>query len=113
MELILVILLAAHGFTHLYGFASEQFLVNIKEMAWQKIVFVSPRLAKVIGVFWAVAWVAFWLAAIGIIFAQDWWRMAAIVGVVISQVLIVLYFKYAWWGTISNLIIIAAVFWLI
>ena len=111
MELIFVIVLGVHGFIHLYGFASEQFLVDIKELTWKKIVTVHPRLNKIIGVFWAIAWIFFWLSAIGIMFGENWWKIAALAGVTISQILVILYLKYAWFGTIGNALIIAAIIW--
>jgi hypothetical protein len=58
---------------------------------------------------WLAAFLILLIAGIGVFTRQSWWRLWAIVGVVVSQAVIVIWWADAATGTIPNLLVIAAV----
>ena len=79
-----------HGLIHLLGFVEE----------W--------RLSKAVGILWLIACLLFILSAVTYLSRREWWWMVAAIATVLSQILIIVYWKDARPGTIANFIILIA-----
>jgi len=82
------------GFAKAFGFG------NITQL--------SKYISKPVGSIWLLAWMLFAIAAIGFMMKKDWWPVLALLAVVISQVLIFTSWTDAKFGTIANMVILAA-----
>ncbi len=106
---IVVALLVLHGLIHVMGFLKEWRLADIKELTDQTIVPLSETTSRLLGVAWLVACVLLLAAAVALLLHRDKWWVLALFGVGLSQVLIVLWWKDARFGTVANILLIAAV----
>jgi len=100
MRLALAILIGIHGLIHLFGF--------LKAFGWAQFEAISQPVPKPHGVIWLLAFVLFLVALILFLIRHDLWWIIGMAGVVVSQVLIIIYWKDAKFGTIANLLIPAA-----
>ena len=93
-----------HGLIHLLGFVKEWNLAEVKLSG----VFISLPgvLSKIAGVLWLIACSLFIASAIAYLLRKDWWWMIAVIAIVISQILIFIYWKDAKFGTVVNVIIL-------
>ena len=66
---------------------------------------------RIAGVAWLVACLALLFAAPGVAMGREWWRPVALLAVVVSQVLIVLWWPDARAGTLANTVILAIAVW--
>jgi len=108
---ILVIIIVVHALIHLYGFINNRFLRASPQIAWKSIFYLSVQAEKNIGLLWLAAFLLFLISAISLVYGMLWWVIIAIVSIIISQLLIILYFKNIWISTIGNLMILAAIVW--
>lgn len=95
MRVVLAILIAIHAVAHLPGFMSG---LGFSRMTLSRPVTQGGSMA------WGLACVLF-LSATGMLLAGKQWGLPGLLGVVISQVLIVLWWRDAKLGTIVNLIV--------
>ncbi len=101
MRLAFTFLVLIHGLIHIMGFAKAFRLADIYQL--------SQNISKPIGMFWLLVSVLFILSTVLYLFKNEWWFVFALFGVVISQVLIIMYWKDAKFGTIANLIILMVI----
>ena len=106
---IVGILLILHGLIHLLGPLAIWDLADIEALSGDPTIDLGSAAVQAFALAWLGALVALLVAGVAVIARQPWWRVPAVIGVVISQVAIV-----AWWddaaaGTVANLLIIAAV----
>ncbi|PQV50462.1 hypothetical protein CLV33_102324 [Jejuia pallidilutea] len=99
MRTVLAFLLIIHGIIHLIGFSSSYFSAGINKQIL--------GIPKPIGAIWLVVFVMFMVSAAALITNKKWFYVAFIAAFV-SQILIVLAWKDAKFGTIANIIIIVA-----
>jgi hypothetical protein len=94
-----------HGLIHLIGFAKAFHYGNITQL--------TKYISKSTGSIWFITAVLFVVAGALFLFKKESWLYIAIVAVVISQVLIILVWKDAKFGTILNSVIlfVAIVSW--
>jgi len=95
------VLLIVHGLIHLTGFVNAFGLSDVKQL--------TQAISKPVGVIWLCAFVLFATAAIMFAFKNNYWWLSGLVAVLVSQVLIVLSWQDARFGTIANVIILIAV----
>lgn len=110
MRWLLVALLALHGLIHLIGSSAAWggAIVGLTSVPLIPLAGAALRLA---GAAWLLAALLLVVAALGLAFRRAWWPIAAFVGVVVSQVLIILWWRDAQAGTLPNLVILAAAIW--
>ncbi len=101
MRIALVMLILLHGIIHLLGPA--------KAFAWANVSQLRAPISPVAGVLWLTATLLFVAAAVGLFSRAAWWWYAALVGVVLSQTLIVMAWGDAKFGTLANVIIVIPV----
>ncbi len=107
----LAVLLMVHGVIHAVGPLATWGLVDFENIDGEPTVALSDGAADALGGVWIVALVLFVVAAIAVLLRRTWWAPVTLIGVAISQVLVVLFWQGAWRGTVANALILAAV-WL-
>lgn len=98
MRTLFVILLAIHGLIHFMGFVKGFHIANIEQL--------SRSIGKGEGLLWLVTGLLFLAALAGLVMKWYGWWMVAAAAVVVSQILIMLAWQDAKWGTIANAIIL-------
>ena len=95
----LAIIIFMHGLIHFMGFAKAFGYGNITQL--------TKDISKPAGVFWLLSAVLFIITAALLLLKKESWPLLAIVAVLVSQVLIVLAWKDAKFGTVANIIILS------
>lgn len=95
-----------HGFIHLLGFLNGWKLAEIKEFTGKTLFPLTAGLSKAAGALWLSACLLFAVSAFSFLMKHDWWWITAAIAIVISQVLIVIFWQDAKFGTIANIIIL-------
>ena len=86
------------GFIHLMGFLKAFEFVEISQL--------NQSISKSSGVLWLLASLLFLVTTSLYFFKKDSWSILVIISALISQILIIIYWKDAKFGTIVNLIIL-------
>lgn len=100
MKTLLLIIMFAHGAIHLMGIAKAYNLAPVKAL--------TQRISKLHGWAWLVGTVLFISAAFMFLSQNEWWWISSAAAICISQLLIFKYWRDAKFGTIANVIILAA-----
>lgn len=100
MKIALVALALLHGLIHFMGFLKAFKLAEISQL--------TLPISKPAGIVWLLAAVLFGAVASAVLARQEWWWLVAAPALIVSQVLICLYWQDAKFGTIANLIILLA-----
>jgi hypothetical protein len=90
-----------HGLIHLMGFAKAFNYAEISQL--------TQPISKPIGAGWGLAALLFIITAILFLMKKDGWWIWAIPALLLSQTLIILSWEDAKFGTIANLIVLAAI----
>ena len=98
MKIALAVLLALHGLVHLIGPA--------KAFGWWDVAQLRQPISPTSGVFWLLAAVLMFGAAITVAIDARWWWLFALPAVVLSQFLITAVWSDAKFGAFANLIIV-------
>ena len=98
MKTIFSFLVIIHALIHLLGFAKAFQLVNINQL--------TQSISKPIGMLWLFTALLFVFSIILFLLKKEWWFVVALIALMTSQVLIVLFWKDAKFGTIANIIIL-------
>lgn len=100
LRILLIILLLLHGLIHFMGLA-RAFGAQLDGF--------SDRVPRMQGLLWGMVGLFFMLAAIGVLRHGDRWWSWALPAVMLSQVLIVLHWQDARFGTLANVLVLLAV----
>jgi hypothetical protein len=100
MKTALAIFVALHGLIHFMGFFKAFRLAEISEL--------TKPISKSAGILWLIAGILFISVATFLFLGKDWWWMAAIPAIILSQALIIQAWQDARFGTIANVIIAIA-----
>jgi hypothetical protein len=101
MHFFLIVIILLHGLIHLMGFVKSFHLAEVSQL--------EQDISKPAGIFWLIATILFILTAISLLLIKEGWWITGFIAVIISQVLIVLYWSDARYGTIPNLIIMVPI----
>jgi len=101
MKSVLPILLFFHGAIHLIGFLQAYKIIQIGQG--------NPEISKFAGILWLITFLLLLISGIAHLSKADWWYILAFLGILISSIVIVLSWEEAKYGTIANIIILAAV----
>ncbi len=99
MKIFFTILLVLHGLIHLLGFIKAFDLSPVKAL--------TLPITKFWGGIWLLAFVLFVVAAGLYVSQKNAWWLLAIIGVFVSQLLILMYWNDAKFGSLANIIILA------
>jgi len=97
-SLYLIALMVVHGLIHLLGFLKAFNLAALPELPLE--------INRTLGSLWLVACLLFIISALVLFLKKDWWWVACIVGVMLSQILIIFSWDAAKFGTVANVLII-------
>ncbi|MEK6152281.1 DUF6544 family protein [Flavobacteriaceae bacterium 3-367] len=98
MKTFLALVMLFHGLIHLMGFAKAFGLAKIDRL--------TVNIPWSLGLSWLLATLVFSISAIALLLKKEWWPTLAILAVAISQILIIIYWKDAKYGTVANLLIL-------
>lgn len=110
MRRILALFVMLHGLIHLLGLPLA-WGGTVAGMAGETLIPLGGVAQQVAGIAWLVTSLGLLGAALGLALGRDWWRPVALVAVVVSQVLIVLWWADARAGTLANLLLLAGAIW--
>lgn len=100
MRILFLIILILHGALHLVGFYRAYAKIDVVNL--------SRYISKPYGALWMLSGILFLFAAVLILLKIAWWPYFAIAAVILSQALIILFWKQAKYGSLFNIVII---FW--
>jgi hypothetical protein len=100
LRIIFLILVTVHGLIHLMGFAKAFQYAEMKQL--------TIAISKPVGLIWLIATLLFVTTAILFLLKNDYWTIFAIGAVLISQIVIILSWHDAKFGTIANVIVLVA-----
>lgn len=109
VQWVVGLLLLFHGLIHLLGPVEIWGIADLGELTGQPVIDLGQSVTNVLAGTWLLALFVLVGACIGVLVRRTWWKVWAVVGVVISQVVIVIWWDDAAEGTIPNLLVIAAV----
>lgn len=105
LRIIFIILVAAHALIHSAGFVKEWKLAAMPQLSGPTLIPLSTSGAKITGLGWLLTCVVLLCVLVMFTLRQTNWWMVAGIGAVLSQILIVLYWHDAKFGTVANVII--------
>lgn len=97
-RIIFIIIIGIHGLIHLMGFLKAFNLAEIKEL-------IQP-ISKSWGIIWFFTCLIFIAALIQYLVKNDYWWFTAIIAILASQALVIIFWQDAKFGTIPNVIIL-------
>lgn len=98
MRLFFLALLGAHGLIHLIGFLKSQGFLPSEQLAYD--------ISQSRGILWLASGLIFLVTLSIYIMGSRYWWSFGLLAVIVSQVLITMHWKDAWFGTTANLIIL-------
>jgi hypothetical protein len=101
MRWLFFVLVLIHGLLHFMGFA--------KGLGFAEITQLTQPIARSMGFLWLAAGLLLLLTALLFIQSSGYWWLVGLVGVIISQVVIISSWHDAKFGTLANIIILAIV----
>lgn len=107
MKYIFVILIVLHALLHLLGFVKEFKLAQVSQISGDTLLGLSDTAKRITGAVWLLACLSFLVTAGQYLRGNDSWWLWAAASVIISQILIILYWHDAKAGTVANIIILA------
>lgn len=109
VRIIFAVIIFIHGLIHLMGFVNQLNIKKISQFTGVTLFPVSESLSKILGIVWLITALLFIITAAGFSLGKDWWSIIGIIAIVISQLLIIIYWKDAKAGTIANAILSAGI----
>jgi len=101
MRIFFLVLIILHGLIHFLGFAKAFNLTQVNKL--------TQSISKPVGLFWSLVTILFMITAILYLLEKDLWWIIGAAAVIISQILIILYWNDAKYGTIINLILLVPI----
>lgn len=98
MRIVFLIVIIVHGLIHLAGFLKAFEFSEIKQL--------TAVITKLWGVLWLLACVSFLLFAWVYVFGYKYWWLIGLSAVLLSQLLVIAFWKDARFGTIPNIIVL-------
>jgi len=100
MRIAFFILLIVHALIHLLGFIKAFGLTVAKEL--------TLPVSKTFGVLWLTGFLSFVIVAVMFALRSNYWWLFGLIAIFISQVLIIIFWKDAKYGTMVNVIVLIA-----
>lgn len=101
MKIIFASFVIIHGLIHLMDFVKAYQLAEINQ--------ITQAIPKPIGLLWLISTLMFIITAAIFLLKKYWWWTIAVPALVLSQLLIILYWQDAKFGTIANAIILIGI----
>lgn len=107
MKYIFAIIIILHALLHLLGFVKEFKLAQVSQISGDTLLGLPDTAKRIAGSLWLLACLSFLVTVGQYLRGNDSWWMWAVVSIILSQALIILYWHDAKAGTIANIIILA------
>jgi len=101
IRIIFAFIVIVHGLIHLMGFIKAFKLAEINQL--------TQNISKPTGLLWLLSALLFITALFVFLLNKDWWWIIVTPAVILSQVLIIMYWQDAEFGTIANVIILVSI----
>ena len=101
MRSILLVIIIIHGLIHILGFVKAFNLTRVNQL--------TQNISKPIGLFWMLVTVLFIATAILYFLERDSWWIIGVVAIITSQIIIILSWRDAKFGTIANLVLLVPI----
>ncbi len=101
MRVLTILVMIIHGLLHVLGFVKAFGLAETEQL--------TKAYSKPAGLLWLLAAVLFMAAAFLYLLQIEWWWMIGSTAIILSQALILLYWRDAKFGTLANLLLIVPV----
>ncbi len=98
MRILFILIILFHGLIHILGFIKAFAIADIKEL--------SQYVSKSSGIFWLIAFLFFILIAFLYGIKDNYWCSLSFAAILVSQILIIYFWKDAKFGTLPNIIIL-------
>ena len=98
MRILFALFVVAHGLIHMMGYTRAFGIANIQQL--------TKEISRPAGIFWLLCVLLFISAAILFLLKKEWWLFLAIPAIMVSQVLIIMSWQDAKFGTIPNFLIL-------
>jgi len=105
---IIIVIMVLHGLIHLMGGLDELGLAEIQELSGETLIPLPGYMHSFMGVLWFIATILFILSAVALAARRYWWKRITAIAVILSQVLIILWWPDAKAGTVANALLILA-----
>jgi hypothetical protein len=109
MKWFLIAIMFIHGLIHMIGGVTQLEITTVQGFSGRTLIFLSNNMRTLLGILWFITVVIFLIAALGYSLDRQWWRTAAIGAVIISQLLVFIWWPDAKWGTVANFIILSGI----
>jgi hypothetical protein len=101
LKYLLALIIVLHGLIHFIGFVKAFNYGNINQ--------ITKEISKPSGLLWLITGLLFAIATIFFLLKKEGWMLFGLAAVIISQILIFTVWQDAKFGTIANIIILAAI----
>lgn len=101
VRIALSIVMLIHGLIHLMGFAKAFKLAELSQL--------QQEISRPVGLLWLIAALLFLVAIPPFLLRKDWWWMIAAMALILSQIVVVVSWSDAKFGTVANLILLVPV----
>ena len=101
LRIALLVTFFIHGLIHLMGFTKAFQLAEIDQL--------TLPISKSSGVFWLIGCLLMLGSGAALLLKLNWWWAVALLSVIISQVLIIMSWQDAKFGTVANAIILIGI----
>lgn len=92
--------MAVHALIHLFGFN--------KAFGLGTVPILTNDVSKTLGLIWLLTTIVFFFVIVLFLLKKEWWFLLAFIAVAISQILIIIYWEDAKFGSVANVIILIA-----
>ena len=110
MKYFITAIITIHGLIHLMGGFHQLGIAKFEELSFSTLIPMTEWVKVLYGVLWFLAVAIFLVAGFGLVTNRDWWKAMALGAVILSQVLVIIWWPAAKVGTIPNIIIVVALF---
>lgn len=97
MRILVAILLVTHALIHVLGFLKAFKIIELNLL--------NSTISKAYGIYWLIAAIFFLITTLLLLFKSNYWWLFGFLSVLISQIIIIVFWKEAKFGTMLNLII--------
>lgn len=101
LKIIFIIIIVIHGFIHLIGFLKGYDFMILDQ--------ITKSISKPIGILWLTTTILFAITIFLLASNKEWWWIIGLLAMILSQIVIILSWSDAKFGTIPNLIILVVI----
>ncbi len=101
LKTIFIIIMAIHELIHLMGFLKAFDFATLDQL--------TQSISKPIGILWLTTTILFSISIFLFVSNKEWWWIVGLLAVIVSQIVIVLSWSDAKFGTIPNIIILVVI----